>query len=149
MIFNFNRKISDDLESGLVLGSQIFENFGRSFTAQGDGLVIPGFYNQSNATSQTAFESQSLRRRLGMFLQANLSYQDMFFINGSVRNEYSTSLPKDADNFLNYNMSMSFILSQALDLDRDGALSFAKLRFSNSQIGSDAPIYALTTPYVQ
>lgn len=149
LLFNFNRKLTEDWDLGLVMGSQIFENFGRSFTAQGDGLVIPGFYNQSNAISQTAFESQSLRRRLGMFLQASLSYQDMLFINGSVRNEYSTSLPEDANNFLNYNMSMSFILSQALDLDRDGTLSFAKLRFSNSQIGSDAPIYALTTPYVQ
>ncbi|MFN9777839.1 MAG: SusC/RagA family TonB-linked outer membrane protein [Candidatus Kapaibacterium sp.] len=149
LLFNFNKKLSDDLDLGLVLGSQVFENFGRSFTSQGDGLVIPGFYNQSNATSQVVFETQSLRRRLGMFAQASIAYQDMLFVNGSLRNEYSTSLPKDNDNFLNYNLSLSFVLSQALELDRDGALSFAKLRFSNSQIGSDAPIYSLTTPYVR
>lgn len=149
LLFNFSQDLSEKAKLNLLVGTQLFESFNRQFISQGDGLTIPNFYNQSNATSWSVFETQGILRRLGTFFSGSLDWDNSMYLSLGLRNEMSTTLPVDNNSFLMYNIGLAAVLDKYLGLTEDGFLNFAKIRFSFSKTGSDAPIYALTTPFTR
>lgn len=148
LLLTFKRELTSDMQVRLTLGSQIFHNDFLSQGIIGDQLTVRGFYDISNAVSTTPYASNGTLRRLGTFFDAQLSFREMLYLNGSYRVERSTTLPKDKNAFGYGNVAASFVFSELFKED-ESFLSFGKLRVSYATVGSDAPLYALTTPYTR
>ncbi len=67
----------------------------------------------------------------------NLSYNDFLFLELTGRNDWSSTLPIDNNDYFYPSASLSFILTEALDIRWD-RLSFFKLRGAYAQTGTDA-----------
>ncbi len=150
LILSFNYNITDDLVGKLMVGNNLYQSIGSSLYTQGDGLIVPNFYHISNTTSQLVRESRGKLRRLGFYGDLTLDYQEWLYFNGSIRNDMSTTLPKDNNSFWYGQGSFSIVFTSLLkDVFEKSFLNFGKLRFNYAIVGKDAPMYATTTPFIQ
>uniref|UniRef100_UPI0036D76D61 hypothetical protein n=1 Tax=Devosia albogilva TaxID=429726 RepID=UPI0036D76D61 len=72
----------------------------------------------------------------------------MFFLNGTLRNDISSTLPTDNNSYFYPSASLSFIATEAIDaLKNSDVLSYWKLRASYAKVGSDANPYNLVPTF--
>jgi TonB-linked SusC/RagA family outer membrane protein len=161
--FNVNEVVHDlmvtathkfgNFNASLLLGNNIRE---RSTTANltstntSGGLVVPGWYNleNSNGPVDVIADNISIRRLVGFYADLNLSYKDYLFLEGTLRNDRSSTLPLDNYSYFYPSVSGSFVFSELL---KNSALadflSYGKLRSSFARVGSDTNPYELLTTY--
>ncbi|WP_271782905.1 SusC/RagA family TonB-linked outer membrane protein [Aquimarina algiphila] len=138
----FNKDISENISFNGILG---YENYSSDFlrrNSQGDGLTIPGFFDVSNASTQTNDVDVFRKKTDAVFADAKFGIKDMIFINGSVRNDWSSTLPTDNNDFLSYSGGLSFVFSELIESD---VFNYGKLRASYGRTGNDALIYSTKT----
>lgn len=149
-ILTFNYNLTEDLVGKLILGNNLYQSKGSSLYVQGDALVIPDFYHISNTTSQIVRQSRGTLRRLGNYADLTLDFQEWLYFNGSIRNDISTTLPKDNNSFWYGQGSVSLVFTNLFKSTFEGSiLNFGKARFNYAIVGKDAPLYATTTPFIQ
>ena len=146
IMLNFNKKIGERITIDAMIGANLFERQYRDLNSSISSLVIPGYYNLSN-TSGTPTTATDLyeKRMLGLYGSANVGYKNFIFLNFTARNDWSSTLPKDNNNFFYPAVNLSFIPSEILDLN---FLTFLKIRGSWGQVGSDAPAYSLASVFI-
>lgn len=140
----FNKDISETITFNAILG---YENYNTDYlrrSVQGDGMTVPGFFDVSNTAAQITTNSVFRKKLDAVFADAKFGFNDMFFINGSVRNDWSSTLPKDNNDFLSYSAGLSFVFSELFESE---LVNYGKLRASYGRTGNDAPIYATQTFY--
>ena len=111
----------------------------------GTGLVLPDFYNMSNATNQQAYESFVGRRLWGIYGEAQFDYQDWAYLTLTARRDQASTFGNVSTPILYPSASLSLILTDALNIQSD-VLSFAKLRLSSAKVGSE-PGFASNATY--
>ena len=111
----------------------------------GTGLVLPNFYNMSNATNQQAYESFQGRRIWGVYGEAQFDYGDWAYLTLTARRDQASTFGNVATPILYPSASLSIILTDLLKVESD-VLSFAKLRASSAKVGSE-PGFASNATY--
>ncbi len=114
----------------------------------GSGLVLPNFYNMSNAQTQFAYEGLTGRRIFGVYGEAQLDYEDWAFLTLTARRDQASTFGNVATPIIYPSASLSLILTDMLDIKSD-VLSFAKLRMSSAQVGSEPPFASNATYFNQ
>lgn len=148
LIMTMNHKFNEDMNGSLIVGNNMFQTNSQQVYVQGDGLTIPAFYHISNAQSVLSREYEGKIRRAAFYGDAKFDYKNMVFLDVTGRNEWSTTLPSNNNNFFYPSASVSYVFSEALGLKADDEyLSFGKFRLSWAKGGNDAPIYSLATLY--
>ncbi|HYG01343.1 MAG TPA: SusC/RagA family TonB-linked outer membrane protein [Chryseosolibacter sp.] len=142
-----------NLNSSLTLstlgGLNVNERSFRAQTTQVVGLDIPGFYDISNSSSAPIIGMNStLRRLIGLYAQAELGYKDYLFLTATVRNDWSSTLPKANQSFMYPAVNTSFVFTEALGME-NSVLNFGKLRMSWGQTGNDAQPYLVNSTLAQ
>lgn len=111
-----------------------------------NGLDVPGWYNLNNTTTAAAIETYDSKRRLiGLFGQAELGYKNFLFLNLSARNDWSSTLPKDANSFFYGGANVSVVLTELFPGLKENKVDFLKVRAAVGQTGNDADVYKTTT----
>ena len=109
------------------------------------GLVTPGWYNIENSlerpTAVNYLRDKEVRSAYG---SATLGYDNTYYLDVSLRNDISSALPANNNNYLYPSVSASLVFSE---LVKWKALSFGKLRLSYAQAGSDIAAYQTTNFY--
>ena len=105
-----------------------------------DNLFIP-----SNAKSPTVDRSVVPTEKQGVFATADFTFKNALTISGSIRNDWSSTLPKANQSYLFGSAGFSAILSNIFTLP--SAVSFAKFRGSWAQTGNDASAFLLNQTY--
>lgn len=142
-----------DFHTSLLLGNNIRERSTTSnltSTNTSGGLVVPGWYNldNSNGPVNVITDNISIRRLIGFYADLNLSYKDYLFLEGTLRNDRSSTLPLDNYSYYYPSVSGSFVFSELLkNSSIADILSYGKIRSSFAQVGSDTDPYELTTTY--
>ena len=109
------------------------------------GLSSPGYYNIAASRDRPNVSNYLLRKEINsMYAMVSLGYKDTYFIDASLRNDNSSTLPPNNNSYWYPSVSGSFIFSELLDLN---ALSYGKLRMSFAQAGSDLNPYLTTDAY--
>lgn len=144
---NLHKTFASDWDASLILGHNYFvlNQFNRF--SQGTSLVLPGFFDISNATSFLASESEVRKRTMAVYGEAQLNYKKELYLTLTGRRETSSTLPSANNTFFYPSISLSWVFTELPALKNSKVLSFGKLRSSFAQVGKDAPIYALTTPF--
>ncbi len=146
-------KFSEDFHTSLLLGNNIRErstNTNLTSTNTSGGLVVPGWYNleNSNGPVNVILDNIDIQRLVGFYADLNLSYKEYLFLEGTLRNDRSSTLPLDNYSYFYPSVSGSFVFSELLkNSGISNFLSYGKLRASFAQVGSDTNPYELTTTY--
>ncbi len=127
--FNLNARESNSLQVGVI------------------GLDLPNFYELTNSSATpTVIPGSSKRRLLGAYFQTDIAYKNYVFLNLGFRNDWSSTLPKDANSFMYPTIGLSYVLTDAIPETKD-IFSFAKFRASYGMTGNDPDPYSLLSVY--
>ena len=142
---NYNKDLSSDLNLAGFFGVNYNERESRKHQSTITDLTIPKYYSITNSASPPINIGNRFKRRLiGAFGQANLSYKDFLFVSVSARNDWSSTLPINANSFFYPSVNTSVIVSKLTDLSGAG-ISYLKLRAAVGKTGKDAPEYSLAS----
>ncbi len=150
ILANYNKDlVNGRFNINAIAGVNINERYGTSITGQTDGLTIPsGFWNLSNgATKTTISDSQSLRRLLGVFGDVTLSWDDTIFLELTARNDWSSTLPLEHNNYFYPGATLSWIFTNYIP--KNDILSFGKARVAYGRTGNDAGVYNTYPTFTQ
>ena len=139
----------DKIDVNVSAGVNINERSATSTSSTAENLTFyTGFWDLSNGSNWTTMsESQSLRRLVGFWGTANISWADKVFIDYSARNDWSSTLPIDANSFFYQGITGSYLFSN--DLPKNNVLTFGKLRVAYGKTGNDAGVYQTSVRYIQ
>ncbi len=112
-------------------------------------LTAPDVFNLGNRAEDPYQDTYRTEKRVNsLYGQVNLGYRDMFFLDVTGRNDWSSTLPDGNNSYFYPSVSGSVILTDAFPaLDLGNTLSFAKLRASWARVGNDADPYQLRNVY--
>lgn len=128
-------------------GGNIRYNLAEVFTqATVGGLTTPGFYNIAASKDRPNVTSQKFERRVNsLYGNVSLGYNNIFFLEGSLRNDWSSTLPANNNSYLYPSVSASVVFSDLLP--NSGFLSYGKLRGGYAQVGTDIGPYNTSLTY--
>lgn len=146
-------KTFGDLSLSATAGGNIRNNaYTYMYEGTVGGLSVPNFYNidasVDRPTTETYKESKTVRSVYG---SASLGYQNTIFLDATLRNDWSSSLPVANNSYLYPSIATSFVFTELMG--SSDFLSFGKVRLSYAQVGSDidpfeiAQVYNVGTPY--
>ncbi|MCO6366976.1 SusC/RagA family TonB-linked outer membrane protein [Roseivirga pacifica] len=105
------------------------------------GLNVPNFFNINASIDRPSITDYESNQEVNsVYGSASLGYKGTYFLEASLRNDWSSTLPADNNSFLYPSVTGSVVLSELINLD---VLSFAKVRGSWSQVGNDTSPYQL------
>lgn len=145
-LFSYRDKISDNFSvSASVGGNMMIHRYNR-VDAYINGLVIPGVYKLNNGLASPQIRLADKNYNVNsVFGLAAFGYKNMYFIDVTARNDWSSTLvPAKQSSFFYPSVNTSFILSDIFKLPSQ--ISFAKLRLSAASAGNDTDPY-LTKKY--
>lgn len=113
------------------------------------GIAIPLHYNLSNSISTP--EAHNLLRKKGihsMFGNISLGWKSMVYMEATLRNDKSSTLPAGNNSYWYPSITGSFVFSELLK-EKASWLSFGKLRFGWANVGNDTDPYQVLSTYTQ
>ncbi len=143
------RKLTNWLSLNAVAGGNIRREYFTTNNQQTTGLVVPGIYNPSNAAIQPSIGQTTQRRHVSsVYGSAAFTLYDWWTVEGTARNDWSSTLPVDNLSYFYPSVNTSVILTDALPGLRSRVLSSLKLRGAVARVGSDAPVYSLEPVFI-
>ena len=117
----------------------------RNIWGYGSGLVIPDFYNMSNATNQQTGEGLTRRRIWGIYGEATADYKNYLFLTLTARRDQASTFGNVSTPILYPSASLGLVMTDALNIKSD-VLSYWKLRASQAKVGIE-PSFASNATY--
>src|SRR5436189_6307718 len=79
------------------------------------GLVSPAFYSLAGSKDRPTISSFIRRKEVRSFYgMASFGYKDIYFIDGTIRNDVSSSLPVNNNSYYYPSVSASIVFSELL-----------------------------------
>ena len=146
LLFNFKKNISDDISfNGLVGGTINRINVNTILASTQGGLVIPGIYSLQNSNvAVRPIDSESRQGINSYYGQVSFGYKNLVYLDGTVRRDAYSTLPKNKNTVGYPSVSSSFIFSNLLKYKW---MSYGKFRANYAQVGNGAPGQALSDTY--
>ena len=147
---NFADKyLNDKLDVNVNVGVNMNERNSTVMSGQTDDLTFyTGFWDLSNGATKTELsESQSKRRLVGLFGDVTLGWDEMLYLNLTARNDWSSTLPINANSYFYPGATLSWIFTRLIP--KNDILEFGKLRLAYGKTGNDADPYQTAVRFIQ
>ncbi len=147
VLMQYNKQLNDDFSLGANLGANrrintLFRNTGRTV----GGLNVPNFFSVEASVDRPKVEDFYQERQINsVYGSANVGFRDIVYLEGTLRNDWSSTLPAGNNSYLYPSVTTSFVFSELFP--NSGVLSFAKIRGGWAQVGNDTDPYRLATVY--
>ncbi|MBQ9648928.1 MAG: SusC/RagA family TonB-linked outer membrane protein [Prevotella sp.] len=113
------------------------------------GIAIPEFYNLANSMTQAAAYNYRREKSINsLFGDVTIGWKNMLYLEGTIRGDKSSTLPKDNNTYVYPSVTGSFIFSELLK-DKLSWLSFGKVRLGFAKVGNDTDPYQLYNVFSQ
>jgi outer membrane receptor protein involved in Fe transport len=115
------------------------------------GLNIPNWYSLANSsdrpisTSRSEMPQRRLYAALGEF---TLGFKNFWFVSGSARNDWSSTLPDGKNSYFYGGLNTSVLLHEMFSSLKNSPISFWKVRAAVGQTGKDAAAYLTSNSYL-
>jgi TonB-linked SusC/RagA family outer membrane protein len=147
LLLTYDDQISNDFSLRATVGHNLNQRTVDRQAVLGTTIVSPGIFDIDNTNSLVPNGGTFSKRRLiGAFYDVTVGYNNYLFLNTTGRNDWSSTLPADSRSFFYPSVSMSAVLTEALNID-SRVLTNAKLRASWAKVGNDAPVYSLSNTF--
>lgn len=144
----YNHEFGKDFDLNAIAGFNINERGMSYVTAEIENLDVAGFYDLGNSPSPAkTTDREEKRRLLGLYGQVEGSWKDMLYLTLTMRNDWSSTLPKSDRSFFYPGGTVSFIFSNLFNEDLKRQITFGKFRFAYGQTGNDAAPYLVNQVY--
>jgi len=134
-----NKTFGDFGASLNVGGNQMYRKISRHNVFVQD-FYTRGLYTIGNGRERDAIYEFSKRQVNSFYGSAELSYKDYLFLNGTVRNDWFSTLSPENRSILYPSITGSFVFSQAMGTSLPKWLNFGKIRAAYAEVGSDTDI---------
>lgn len=148
LLINFDKKVSNDIAIKALLGTNIRKQRDQSiFGITNGGLFVPGIYSLNNSLNAPNAPTEADRRRevQGVFAGGTIGWRNIITLDGTIRRDASSTLPKGNNTYYYPSVSMGFAFSELMK--GSPWLSYGKLRANYAEVGNDAPIYSVNDVY--
>ena len=149
LMASFQKNLTEKANLAGVVGTNIRKQNSSDFWASTNGgLAVEGIYALANTKSPLELpkENDTEIQVNGYFANASLGFNNVLFLEGSVRVDQSSTLPKDNNTYVYPSASASFIFTQFVEKEW---LSLGKVRVNYAEVGNDAPFASLYNVYYQ
>ncbi len=145
-LISANRDISDDISFGINLGGSQYTREFEVLRNSGSEFVVYGLRTLTNTNFPGRGYDYSEKEINSLYGSAQFGYRDFLYLDLTARNDWSSTLPVENNSYFYPSASLSFILTDAIDIP-SSVLSFAKARLSWAQVGGDTDPYRLALTY--
>ena len=133
-----------------LAGHSVNQRSATALNAAVSFLSLPGFNNLSNSTQKPAAgEATVLRRNLGVYGSADISFKSMLYMSVTARNEWSSTLPPQNNSYFFPGANVGFIFTELFPSSLKKILPYGKIRASWARVGNDAPPYQIYSVFHQ
>ncbi|MBP1616768.1 MAG: SusC/RagA family TonB-linked outer membrane protein [Bacteroidetes bacterium] len=143
----YNKQFGDYSLSANLGSNLMYRRYEYIYGTTNGGLVIPDLYNLSN--SLTAATSENYLRKKAtnsLFGNVNLGYKNYLYLDATLRNDWSSTLPESNRSYLYPSLTGSFVFSELTKASLP-LLSLGKFRAGYAQVGNDTDPYQLVDTY--
>lgn len=141
LLLTITKDINQDFNIKAIVGHNANKRKVDRQSYLGTGIIIRGYNDLDNVEKVTPNGgTQSARSYQAAFGDVTLSFRDYAFLNLTGRNDWTSSLPKEARSYFYGGASGSLIFTDAFKIEND-KLSFGKVRVGWARVGSDPPPY--------
>lgn len=148
ILLQVDRELNSRLQVNALLGGSQQRRSFRTSTLQTDAISAPEIYNPSNAAvTPTSTLNNEKRQINSVYGSAALTWDSWLTLEGTARNDWSSTLPEGNNSYFYPSGSASIVLTEAIPALRSGWLDYAKIRGGVTRVGSDASPYSLRPTY--
>lgn len=120
------------------------ERFNNSIQQTSGGLSTPNFFNiDASIDRPNVSNFRSEKDVRSIYGTATVGWRDIIYVDGSLRNDWSSTLPADDNSYLYYGLSTSIVFTELNTFANQNFLSFGKVRASVAQVGNDIGPYQI------
>src|SRR5207249_2261153 len=143
------RRLSDWLHVNALVGGNQRREYFHADSQQTAGIVVPEIYNPANAAIAPTIGQRIERRWVNsLYGSAAFTLFDWWTVEGTGRNDWSSTLPAAARSYFYPSVNTSVLLTDALPRLRSRVFDAIKLRASIARVGNDAPVYKTQPVYI-
>lgn len=130
-----------------TFGGNLMERKFTSLNANSGALVVPNLFALNNGVDKPTIDNGYSRKKINsLYGSAQINWDGYVFIDGTLRNDWSSSLNKKNRSFLYPSISTSWVITDMLhksDINYPTWINFLKVRGSFAQVGNDLAPYQL------
>jgi TonB-linked SusC/RagA family outer membrane protein len=146
-LLQFNKSVNEFSYSANIGSNLMSRHYEYVYGESVGGLVLPEFYNLSNSSSLARAYNRLTQKAINsLFASGTIGYKSLVYLDASIRNDWSSTLPKENNSYLYPSITGSFIFSELLKQSSPW-LSFGKVRLGYAQVGSDTDPYQIRDIY--
>ena len=120
-------------------GNQMYRKISRHNVLVQD-FYVRDLYTIGNGRQRDAIYDFSERQVNSLYGSAEVSFKDYLFLNGTVRNDWFSTLSPENRSILYPSITASFVFSQAFASSLPTWLTFGKIRAAYAEVGSDTDV---------
>jgi len=138
VIVSYNTKITEDLGFEISAGGNSMYRKSELAYTKAPQLQLPGLYNISNLAAGSSWEVVNVfseQKINSLFGFGKFSYKNYLFLEFSGRNDWSSLLPLDNNNFFYPSVTASAVVTDMFEEIQSDVLSFLKVRGGWSEVG--------------
>ena len=146
VLANYNQNFKDLSVVANAGGNIRYNRTDGLFEATQGGLSAPGFYNLGASINRPLAQNFLFERRVNsVFGNVSLGFRDFVFVEASIRNDWSSTLPQANNSYFYPSVSAGLIVTELLPKSK--VLSYAKIRAGYAQVGTDVGPYQTSLAY--
>ncbi len=138
-LISANKTIGEDFGVGLNLGGNKMNRRSDLNRVDVTDFVIRDLYTVQNGRAKNPIFSRTERAVNSLYAAADISYKDTYYLSGTFRNDWFSTL-SDENRSISYpSVSGSYIFSNSLK-NAPSWLTFGKVRLAYAEVGSDTDV---------
>lgn len=145
-LFTWKDQINKDIKYSVSAGgNRLDQKINYEYT-EASQLAVPGVYTLANSRVPLIGSSQIFDKRINsLYGIGNVSYKNIYYLDLTVRNDWSSTLPADNNSFAYYSSGLGYVISNNFELPEP--LTYAKVRINASSVGNDTDPYQLNNTF--
>jgi ferric enterobactin receptor len=113
---------------------------------EGQGLALPNIYTLGNINVQPYMYRYNGQKRVNsVYAFSNFGYKDFLYLDITARNDWSSTLPTNANSYFYPSVSLSVVPTEILRLGK--AVDYVKARVNFARVGKDTDPFQLRRTY--
>lgn len=146
VLVTYNEKAGKDIRYSVSGGANRFDQEINYQFAEASQLAIPSIYSLANSRNPLLGTSEVFTKRINsVYGIGNVSFGNSLYLDLTVRNDWSSTLPEANNSFAYYSAGASYIISETVTLPEH--ITFAKVRVNASSVGNDTDPYQLNNTF--
>ncbi|WP_460941629.1 SusC/RagA family TonB-linked outer membrane protein [Spirosoma daeguense] len=146
-LLNATHKFGDFDVTANIGGNSRMNYTQRNYTGATE-LAIPRVWNIGNSRQRPVTDNTGYTKKVinSLYASSNIGYRNYLFLDLTVRNDWSSTLPVNNNSYFYPSAAVSAVLTDMFNINSP-TLSFAKVRAGVARVGNDTDPYNLLQTY--